>query len=314
MSSFHARKAALDMALRHLGSQADFDEIFHTADRFAAYLDQDRAKQQPGGPQPLRRWSEAQIAELVACSKDPLAFLGKVKIQHPLRGAIPFETYAFQNDFVRFIHEERFSHTVHARQMGISTCLAAFILWSAMYEGDGCVSLIVSRSMSGSLDIMDRIRYMYETLPDHLKIKVTTYNKRQIIFENHNEISAVACSNKVGRGRAIKHLYIDQMAWFSHSLGREFWTAIQPILTTSHGRCVLTSSGGDTDGIFFDIMRTIPRNGFAGMTIPYYKHPERDEDWARPFRQQMGEARFRQDFMCEFVSQPKILRSDKPAP
>jgi hypothetical protein len=313
MSSFHARKAALDMALRHLGPEADFDKIFNTADRFAAYLDLGRTKQQPRSS-PAHRWSEAMIAELMACKDDPLAFLERIKILHPLRGAIPFEPYAFQKEFVEFIKEERFSHTTHARQMGISTCLAAFILWSALFEGTGCVSLIVSRSLTGSIDIMDRIRSMYETLPDHLKIPVTTYNKTRIVFENGNEINAVAASNSVGRGRAIKNLYIDQMAWISHSIGREFWTAIQPIITTGGARCVLTSTGGDTDGIFFDIKRTIPRNGFAGMDIPWHRHPERDEEWARSLRRLLGEAAFSREFLCEFVSQPKILRSDKPAP
>ena len=44
---------------------------------------------------------QKQVKEIIRCGKDPVYFMQKyVKIQHPTRGLIPFETYPFQEDCV----------------------------------------------------------------------------------------------------------------------------------------------------------------------------------------------------------------------
>ena len=45
---------------------------------------------------------QSQISEIVRCGKDPVYFMNKyLKIQHPLKGLIPFKTYEFQDDCVK---------------------------------------------------------------------------------------------------------------------------------------------------------------------------------------------------------------------
>ena len=42
---------------------------------------------------------QKQIKEIVKCGKDPVYFINKyLKIQHPTRGLIGFNTYPFQDD------------------------------------------------------------------------------------------------------------------------------------------------------------------------------------------------------------------------
>lgn len=40
---------------------------------------------------------------------------------------------------------------------------------------------------------------------------------------------------------------------------------------------------------------------------PGHEHPDRDEEWARPFRESLGEARFRQEFELDWVSDDETL-------
>ena len=43
-----------------------------------------------------------QVQEIIKCGKDPAYFFNKyLRIQHPVRGLIPFDTYDFQNDCVK---------------------------------------------------------------------------------------------------------------------------------------------------------------------------------------------------------------------
>ena len=48
-----------------------------------------------------RLTKQAQVKEIIKCGKDPNYFFKNyLKIQHPVRGLIPFEMYPFQEDCV----------------------------------------------------------------------------------------------------------------------------------------------------------------------------------------------------------------------
>ena len=50
---------------------------------------------------------QSQVAEIIKCGKDPVYFMNKyLKIQHPIRGLIPFATFPFQDDCVKEFKNE----------------------------------------------------------------------------------------------------------------------------------------------------------------------------------------------------------------
>ena len=75
---------------------------------------------------------QAIVAEILKCGKDPSYFMKKYcKIQHQLRGLIPFDTYDFQDDCVRDFQKHRFNIVLKSRQLGLSTVSAAYVVWYA---------------------------------------------------------------------------------------------------------------------------------------------------------------------------------------
>ena len=51
-----------------------------------------------------------QVQEIIKCGKDPIYFFNNyVKIQHPVRGLIKFDTFKFQDACIETFLEERFS-------------------------------------------------------------------------------------------------------------------------------------------------------------------------------------------------------------
>lgn len=70
-------------------------------------------------PYSKTEYTTEQLFELVQCVEDPMYFLRNfMKIQHPLKGAIPFIPYPFQIDMIRAFHDNRFTVALTARQMG----------------------------------------------------------------------------------------------------------------------------------------------------------------------------------------------------
>ena len=64
-----------------------------------------------------RMTKQAQVKEIIKCGKDPNYFFKNyLKIQHPVRGLIPFEMYPFQEECVEEFTDHRFNIILKSRQ------------------------------------------------------------------------------------------------------------------------------------------------------------------------------------------------------
>lgn len=87
-----------------------------------------------------------------------------------------------------------------------TTVAALYLLWYAMFNSDKRI-LVAAHKGSGAEEIMDRIRYAYESCPDHIRCGVTTYSVKTIVFDNNSKIVAQATTENTGRGLSISLLY-----------------------------------------------------------------------------------------------------------
>jgi hypothetical protein len=113
----------------------------------------------------------------------------------------------------------------------------------------------------------------------------------------------------------------DEFAFVPPNKASEFWTSIQPVLSTG-GACIITSTPKSDEDQFAQIYKGAMDNtddhgnlnpggrgkgDWFALTIPWDRHPERNEAWAKPFRESLGEARFAQEFCCDFVTDDETL-------
>lgn len=104
----------------------------------------------------------------------------------------------------------------------------------------------------------------------------------------------------------------DEFAFVRPNMASEFWTSIQPVLSTG-GSCIITSTPKSDEDQFAQIWKgandnldeygqVLPggrgRNDFFPLKFAWHAHPERDEEWAKPFRNSLGPAKFAQEFEC----------------
>lgn len=196
----------------------------------------------------------------------------------------------------------------------------AFLLWKAMFSPDTTI-LIAANTYMQALEIMDRVRYAYENLPDHIRAGVTEYNKGTIKFDNGSKIVARATSPNAGRGLSITLLYLDEFAFVPNNIGNSFFTAMLPTLSAG-GQCIITSTPKSDEDQFATIYKgatdltdefgnptgkVVGRNGFRALEVTWDRHPERDEEWGTDMRAKLGDARFEQEMCCRFVSDDPTL-------
>lgn len=192
-----------------------------------------------------------------------------------------------------------------------TTCAAAYLLWRAMFVPNSTI-LVAANILTQAYEIMDRIRYAYENVPDQFRAGVTVYNRGSITFDNGSRILSRATTPTAGRGLSISLLYVDEFAFVNPSMAKDFWTAIAPVLSTG-GDCIITSTPKSDVDQFATIYKEaadnrdsygnpnpdgLGSNGFYAMRFPWHVHPERDEAWAEKFRKIIGPAKFKQEFEC----------------
>jgi hypothetical protein len=261
-------------------------------------------------------FTNEQVEDLLKCMDPDVGYLYFAKhfahIQHPVKGQLLFEPYEYQLGLLESYHNHRFNINMMPRQTGKTTCASIYLCWYAMFNPDQTI-LIAAHKYTGAQEIMQRIRYVYETCPNYIRAGVTSYNKGSIEFENGSRIISQTTTGNTGRGLSISLLYCDEFAFVQPNIAEEFWTSISPTLATG-GRAILTSTPNSDEDTFATIWKqaedkfdefgnenTVGVNGFYAFRADWWEHPDRDEEWKKAEIGRIGEEKFRREYGCEFL-------------
>jgi len=267
-------------------------------------------------------YTDEQIDEFAKCAdpvNGPLYFMDHFfYIQHPTKGRMLYHPFEYQRRLVETYHNYRFSISMMPRQTGKSTSAAGYLLWYAMFVPDSTI-LVAAHKYTGSQEIMQRIRYAYESVPDHIRAGVTSYNKGNLDFDNGSRIVSATTTENTGRGMSISLLYADEFAFVRPTIATEFWTSISPTLATG-GKAIITSTPNSDEDQFallwkganrcedeFGNPTEVGMNGFKSYRSFWNEHPDRDETWAKQQRAALGVDRFRREMDCEFIINDETL-------
>ena len=273
---------------------------------------------------PHRRetYTQEQIEEFVKCAdpaSGPLYFMDHFfYIQHPTQGRMMYHPFEYQQRLIATYHDYRYSISLMPRQTGKSTSAAGYLLWYAMFVPDSTI-LVAAHKYTGAQEIMQRVRYAYESVPDHIRAGVTSYNKGSLEFDNGSRIVSATTTENTGRGMSISLLYADEFAFVRPTIAKEFWTSISPTLATG-GKAIITSTPNSDEDQFALLWKganktedeygnptLVGQNGFKAYRSFWNEHPDRDETWAQQQRAALGSDRFRREMDCEFIINDETL-------
>lgn len=277
-------------------------------------------------PHRKETYTEQELEEFAKCADPitgPMYFMDNFfHIQHPTKGKMLYKPFEYQRRLIENYHMNRFSISLMPRQTGKSTSAAGYLLWYAMFVPDATI-LVAAHKYLGAQEIMQRIRYAYELCPNHIRAGATSYNKGSLEFDNGSRIVSQTTTENTGRGMSITLLYLDEFAFVRPTIASEFWTSITPTLSTG-GKAIITSTPNSDEDQFALIWKQAnktedeygnPRldglgiNGFKAFRAFWKEHPDRNEEWAKEQRAQLGEERFRREMDCEFVINDETLIS-----
>ena len=243
---------------------------------------------------------EEMKSEILKSGKDPAYFINNyAKISHPQRGTLPFELYPFQKDVISELQNNRFNIILKARQLGMSTTIAAYAAWVMLFHRDRNI-LVVATQKAKAANIIKKVKIVFKNLPSWMMLsEAITNNKFSVELDNGSQIVASSTGADAGRSEALSLLIVDEAA---HVEGLdELWAGIYPTLSTG-GRCVALSTPMGTGNWFhkFFVEAEQDLNDFNPVTLMWDIHPERDLEWFQKETRNMSRRKIAQELECNF--------------
>ena len=238
--------------------------------------------------------------EVIKCGKDPTYFINNyARISHPQKGLIPFKTYDFQSQLLNDFNNYRFNIILKARQLGISTITAGYIVWLMLFHRDKNV-LVIATKFGTASNLVKKVKHILKNVPDFLQITdITIDNRSSFELSNGSQIKASSTSGDAGRSEALSLLVVDEAA---HVEGlAELWTGLYPTLSTG-GRCIALSTPNGVGNWFHKAYTESEQgvNDFYPTRLLWDAHPDRDRNWFEKETKNMSRRQIAQELECNF--------------
>jgi hypothetical protein len=164
------------------------------------------------------------------------------------------------------------------RQLGVSSVLAAYVVWHAQ-GGRGRNVILQSQGEREAVRLLAKCKYVHRRLPADVRVPLTRANDSAMEFGSlDSRIDALPATSVAGRGEGTTLVVADE--WAYHPDADENWAAVQPTLARRAKFVGLSSANGR--GNFFHRMwegAERRENGFRTLFLSWRAAPGRDDAW-----------------------------------
>jgi len=132
-------------------------------------------------------------------------------------------------------------------------------------------------------------------------------NKLTLRLSNGSQVKAVSAASDAGRSEAVSMLIIDEAAFIDGI--DEIWASAQQTLATGGGAVVLSTPYGVGNWFHKTWTRAeAQENDFLPIKLPWYVHPERNEEWRKRQDELLGDPKLAaQECDCDFNTSGDIV-------
>lgn len=240
------------------------------------------------------------------CMVDPVYFIKNyVKIKTEDKGIIKFDLFDFQEKMLQDFHDNKRIVILKSRQMGISTLVAAYVLWVMLFH-EGKNILIVSIKETTAMEIISKIKIAHEKLPPWLKTfsgGTLEDNKHSLKLKNLSMVLATSSASDSTRSFSASFIIFDEAGFIPDI--EDLWNSAQPTLSTvTDGRAIILSTPNGMGGFFHKLWAGAEskKNGFYPIKLPWHLRPDRNINWKEKQIDELGEKYFGQEYDCDFLA------------
>lgn len=206
---------------------------------------------------------------------------GDVKTRDEEKGLIsPFPQWGF----IKEAEAAQETHTrniwLKPRQMFVTNLNCAKRLYRASRcdssKGEAYLGLLLSLGEREALELMRRIWFMYESLPDYRREPVLKHTESELVFANGGRLLCLPASPRIGHSYTATDIFLDE--WARLPYDREMHAGLMPTIGRQ-GRIDGVSTPNGQFNIFAEIWASDDPS-WNKIELDWRDHPDRDDAWA----------------------------------
>jgi hypothetical protein len=205
----------------------------------------------------------------------------------------------YQKQALKNYKDNRFNIWLKSRQIGSTVVTAIFILYEAIFHGK--YSVILTNKKCTSIEILNKIKRIYENIPFFLQKGLLSYNNSKISMENGGEISIIGKSidTELGSSRKIDILFIDEAAYIEW----KYYKDLIPTISSYKDSKIILNSTPNGFNEFYDMVKLSEsgKSVFNLMKTYWWEVEGRDEYWKNEEIKKLGSLKqFLQEYELNF--------------
>ena len=177
---------------------------------------------------------------------------------------VPFKFNPQQKYIMK--NKGKFNICLKSRQLGITSVALAFSLYLAITKPYS-TCMIMSYSLDSANNIFEKLKQMYNDLPDCVRIETIANNRKELKFVNHSRIIVCTCGSKDNaRGATLNFVHLSEVGFMNEYLDKQL-TAIEQALVPD-GVMILESTANGLNR--FSELWTKTASGESPMWKPFF--------------------------------------------
>ena len=254
------------------------------------------------------KMSEDEIQEYIRCKLDIHYFAEKYCRIKTEDGSIQnIKLREYQKEILDLYTKNRFSILMGSRQIGKTINAAITMLHYVTFNNDKNI-MIVANIASTTVEIIDKIKSIYQQMPFFLKVGLKNWNQRTIIFENGCRIKSAARSKTPAIGFTIDFLYLDEFAHIPSNIIEPYYTAVYPVVSAVENSKIIITSTPNGMNLFYRLLTDAERidgdplkNNYRAKRVYWYQVPGRFVTYLRLNSHKMYELGFTKEELYDQI-------------
>ncbi len=214
-------------------------------------------------------------------NNDPVLWIGNfVKVPNENSELVPFKMNAAQKDFLK--NKGRFSCVCKCRQLGISTGILGYFLFKSHMMPNSNY-LIVADKDSSTQNLFSRLKIMYESIPDGIRVGQRRSNKYELFLQNNSRITVQTSGHKeIGRSFTLQGILCSEFALWTNEQQEKAIVSLEQALAKNKDAFMVLESTANGVGNKFHEVFTSAEKGQSNYKAFFY-------GWASKTHRQMHE-------------------------
>ena len=216
--------------------------------------------------------NKKELGEYIKCAKDPIYFLNKYYYSYNIfkYDFDKINLFDYQEDVLKKINENNRTIFLKSRQVGLSTTVIGYIIWTLLFKSDQRIALIVNNDLN-QIHYIKKIEDSIKNLPEFFWKDFYIKSKTRIEIDENYLIVGYDGANP-GCSEHLTMIVFDEFAYFQNA--NSILVSALPTLV-SNGKFIIISSPNKEKDIFHNIWIESQKkeNSFMGTTIHCTEHP-----------------------------------------